>query len=529
MTFVLFGRGQLYQNIYKTLIMPPKGGRVVKQVQTATRRSSRNRGLAVRVQKHQGQNSEEEDQLAKDEEGLQEQDVVIADVERNNDAIAKLSSVHLSEEQQKLRDKVLEFCRDSLRSFDKTQRPSVFVIQGDAGTGKSVVLNALFNELQRQARVTAGGEEKGDQADAAEDKKKDGDSLVGTENYLVVNHPEMLKLYHRISAQFPYIRKTDLERPTSLINRLQKERPRGRGSFGLADVILVDEAHLLLSKKNAYKRFFGDNQLEELLKLGKVIIIVFDGKQSLRFDAFWDDSKLEEYLGGGGTALSVVRHQLQEQFRVAAAPDMQRWIQALSVERRVLPRPTSDAARRAAGDTNAFDFRIYDDAGELYEALMQRNAEHGGGCRLLSTYDWPYRLPKPGQGGSAQKVWYVDCGSFRIPWDKYLPQIREPWSEQPDSYRYCGSVYTIQGFDLTYAGVILGPSIGYDAATDSVIVRPDRYEDHAAFMGRKNDETAVPDKERIVLNSVNVLLTRGVRGLYLYAYDPELRKRLLAC
>ncbi|EPE02806.1 ypl245w-like protein [Ophiostoma piceae UAMH 11346] len=509
--------------------MPPKSGRVAKQVQTATRRSSRNKGIAVRLQKHQGQNNEKEDQQAEEEERLHERDLVVANDKRDNDAIAKLSNVHLSEEQQKLRDRVLEFCRDSLRLFNETQRPSVFVIQGDAGTGKSVVLNALFNELQRQARVTAGGQTKGDEDDADEDENNDGDSLASTENYLVVNHPEMLKLYHRISAQFPYIRKSDLERPTSLINRLQKERPHGRDSVGLADVILVDEAHLLLSRKNAYKRFFGDNQLEELLKLSKVLVIVFDSKQSLRFDAFWNDAKLEEYLGGGGTALSVVRHQLQEQFRVAAAPDMQRWIQALSVERQVLPRPTNDAARRAAGDAHAFDFQIYEDAGELYRDLMQRNDEHGGGCRLLSTYDWPYRLPKPGQGGTAQKVWYVECGSFRIPWDKYLPQIREPWSEQPDTYHYCGSVYTIQGFDLTYAGVILGPSIGYDTATNSVIVRHDRYEDHAAFIGRKNDETAAADKERIVLNSVNVLLTRGVRGLYLYAYDPVLRKRLLAC
>lgn len=160
---------------------------------------------------------------------------------------------------------------------------------------------------------------------------------------------------------------------------------------------------------------------------------------------------------------------------------------------------------------------------------MKRNNEHGG-SRLLSTYDWPYRLPKPGQGGAAQKVWYVDCGNgFRIPWDKYLPGVPEPWSEQPDSHKYCGSVYTIQGFDLTYAGVILGPSVGYDADTDELVIHTERYEDHAAFMGRKNDETASVDKERIVLNSINVLLTRGVRGLYLFAYDQELRKRLLAC
>lgn len=309
---------------------------MAKQVQTATRRSTRNKNLAVRLQKgveEQRQQSEEEE--SEDAELLKDQDASMRD-EKNRDAIAKLSNVPLSEEQQQLRDKVLQFCRDSLRSFSKTERPSVFLIQGDAGTGKSVVLNALFNELQRRARTEEGGKAKG----------KDGDSgLAGTENYLVVNHPEMLKLYHRISAQFPYIRKTDLERPTSLINRLQKERPRGH-SGAMADVILVDEAHLLLSKKNAYKRFFGDNQLEELLKLGKVLVVVFDGKQSLRFDAYWNDAKLESFLAeqaaslgnGNGGALSIDRHNLGQQFRVSSAPDLQRWIQALSVERKILPR-----------------------------------------------------------------------------------------------------------------------------------------------------------------------------------------------
>jgi len=139
--------------------------------------------------------------------------------------------------------------------------------------------------------------------------------------------------------------------------------------------------------------------------------------------------------------------------------------------------------------------------------------------RMIATADFPYVVN--------HGTWYVTAGSLKLPWDK-VNLTDDPWALRPETLDEVGSIYTIQGFDLNYAGVILGPSVGYDAATDRVIVHPDRYEDQEAFKKRDDLGNLTPLKAQIIFNSINVLMKRGRYGLYLYAVDPALRQRLLA-
>ncbi|SCU83231.1 LAMI_0C02476g1_1 [Lachancea mirantina] len=412
-----------------------------------------------------------------------------------NNAIEKLSHVALSEEQVNLKNDALKFVEDRLENYDG--KPSMFVIQGDAGTGKSVILNVLFNEIQRRA------------------KSNDcmNDVLTDTDNFLVVNHPEMLKLYHRISKPFPYISKSALERPTSLINRLEKSKLK-------ADVVIVDEAHLLATSKDAFKRFYGENHLQELMKLAKVLLVVYDDKQSLRMGSYWDENTSDgSTLSGFFEILPTENKQwrnLQQQFRVVAENDTLEWIEALSTEGRILDFPKSVRSGKSS-----FDFRIWDDCSEMYSALRELNGKIGQ-CRMLATYDFPYRLDG--------KDYFVTCGdNFKVRWDRYAPRAVLPWSERPDTFEEVGSVYTIQGFDLNYAGVILGRCVDYDSETDSIKLIPSLYDDHAGFTKKKNINEVNDVKEKIIMNSINVLLTRGVKGLYIYAYNPNLRRRLREC
>ncbi|QLL31027.1 hypothetical protein HG536_0A08420 [Torulaspora globosa] len=409
-------------------------------------------------------------------------------------AIDKLSHVKLSQEQTLLREKVLAFTRKHLKNYNTGDEPAMFVIQGDAGTGKSVVLNSLFNEIQRLSSVS-----------------EDNDVLFRTRNYLVVNHPEMLKLYLRISKGFKYIARSSLERPTSLINALQKKKE-------LADVVIVDEAHLLATSKDAFKRFYGDNHLQELLSLAKVLILVYDDKQALRMGCYWDEStqngaNLKSYYSKI-PAGKKDWYNLKQQFRVAAPDDVLQWIDEISTEGAIPQYPRSSLTA-GPGD---FDFKIWDDCGAMYEALRELDGKVGQ-CRMLATYDFPYRLDG--------KDYFVTCGdNFKVRWDRYTPREVLPWSERPDTIDEVGSVYTIQGFDLNYAGVILGRSVGYDAVKDCIQLKPELYDDHAGFTKKKNISDVSHVKNKIIMNSINVLLTRGVKGLYVYAWDPALRERL---
>lgn len=418
--------------------------------------------------------------------------------EGEKDSIDKLSNVTLSDEQIFLKDDIIKFVKESIREYQKGDLPKVYVIKGGAGTGKSVVLNNLFNEIQKMNREI-----------------KDED-LKGSHNYLVVNHPEMIRLYHRIAQSFPYLSKNDIERPTSYINQFERIN-KGKKEKKMNDLVIVDEAHLLATCKNAYKKFYGENHLIDIMKTCKVVVIVYDDKQTLRTDQYWS----EEGNDGGcslgdiinGRSKEIKEFELKEQFRMNIKngeednSDVLEWIRRLCFERKVQPIPRE---RLDCG----FEFKIFDNCQEMYERIVEKNDKYGQ-CRILSTYDFPYRI-------SGNKEWYVTgSGGFKLRWDKFTPGHVVPWSEREYTIGEVGSVYTIQGFDLNYVGVIVGPSVIVDVEGDRVGVDATAYEDRAGTSrrggaGGAGGEAHAVAVQRIVLNSLYVLLSRGVRGLYVH-------------
>ncbi|WP_434520227.1 DNA/RNA helicase domain-containing protein [Pediococcus sp. M21F004] len=104
----------------------------------------------------------------------------------------------------------------------------------------------------------------------------------------------------------------------------------------------------------------------------------------------------------------------------------------------------------------------------------------------------------------------------------------DSWAERDDTINEAGSIYTIQGADLNYVGVILGPSVSYDEEADKVKILTDKYKDTDAFRGRHDLPNREEAKRQIILNSINVLMKRGIHGLYIFAEDEKLRKKLVS-
>ncbi|MFT9373633.1 DUF2075 domain-containing protein [Liquorilactobacillus hordei] len=383
---------------------------------------------------------------------------------------------NLSCEQEEVKSSVLNFAEYKLMEKQK----GVFVIEGQAGTGKSVLVTSIFNEIQR----------------AHNDKSS---VFSGTNNYVLVNHPEMLKFYKRIAGESSVLLKKNFDRPTSFINKMLKNTEQ-------ADIVIIDEAHLLLTKKDVYNHFFQENQLQEIIKHAKVVIVIFDDNQVLKAKSYWSKQKLIAILGEKNIE---IKH-LQKQFRVEADADVQDWI-AEFCSKKIQQVPKKQK----------FDFRIMNDAKEMYE-LVKEHEKTVGLSRLLATYDFPYRL----DGND----YFVKAGNLNLRWDRSNPKESLAWAERSDTINEVGSVYTIQGFDLNYAGIILGPSLGYDEKSNKLIVRPEFYEDQAAFNGIKQLGSNIEaTKERLMLNALRVLLTRARKGLYIYAVDINLQKKLLEC
>lgn len=166
-----------------------------------------------------------------------------------------------------------------------------------------------------------------------------------------------------------------------------------------------------------------------------------------------------------------------------------------------------------------YDFRIFTDAEKMRQEIIKRNNEEGL-ARVLSTSGYPSTL----DGGKH----YIKEGNFKMPWDQYN-YTSTPWAEIPETINEVGSIYTCQGFDLNYAGIIIGPPISQVPHTNKLQVNLDKITDTEMFK-KRNDLTDSRAKlkyeEKMVLNSLNVLFKRGIKGTYLYAHDPYLRQTL---
>ncbi|WIM40332.1 DUF2075 domain-containing protein [Paenibacillus sp. PK4536] len=381
----------------------------------------------------------------------------------------------LSSQQAQIKDEILDFCK----KFIQKEGKHVIVIEGDAGTGKSVLLSSLFNTLQ--------------------DLTKDpSSSIYKTNNYLVVNHSEMLKTYKNIANSLPNLKKKNFMKPTSFINENIKI---GQS----ADIVLIDEAHLLLTKEDPYNNSNYSNQLDEIIKLSKIVIVIFDLKQVLKIKSHWNKELLNKILHPYHTKTV----QLTNQMRMNATRETIDWINNF-VAKKILPLPIVEDF--------SFELEIFED-NETFKTAIKNKDNEFGLARIVSTFDYLHK--KDGA------TYIVDEEGINMPWNS--TSYDKTWAENADSINETGSTYTVQGFDLNYVGVILGPSVSYDETINELIINISEYKDKGALASRtdysfeKNEKI----KEEIILNHINILMKRGIYGLYIYATDPKLRQRLL--
>lgn len=343
----------------------------------------------------------------------------------------------------------------------------VAIIQGAAGTGKSVVLMNLVTQYMTDKRYKTA---------------------------LVVNHPELFKAYKDLAVDIPGMRDKDITRPTPLINRAQKNGEQ-------YDVIFVDEAHLLLSKPEPYMHYNGENQLKDLMSLAKVVVVVYDFAQVFQSKMYWDRDLLWQTIG----KQPARQFDMDFQYRMVASAEQVAWMDDLTGEKPLTPFP----------ENSDFDFQVFDKAIDLYEAIKVKNKAVGM-SRVVATSGFP-RID--GRHN-------VEMDDFSLPWDEWDPQ-RTHWAKREGSITQVGTIYTLQGFDLNYVGMIIGPSFGYDAKHDTVTILPEKYSHKEIFKKRQDRDFTELEYKSFIANVLNVLMKRGKYGLYLTAYDDALRARLL--
>ena len=398
-------------------------------------------------------------------------------------AIFKASPFHkLTQEQINAKEEILDKIKESLILDEEGQ---LIIVEGEAGSGKTVLMSTLLYEIG----------------------KYNLDLDDNLDIHLLVNQNEHVSIYNQIVTKLGISTKKNkiVSKPTSFIN--------SHSSNEKVDVVIVDEAHLLLTQgKQSYQ---GKNHLNDLLERAKVVVIVFDLKQVLTTEQIWEVDKLNYYFDYAKNKNNHIT--LKNQMRINSDEATINWIRNL-VDDQVI--------NNIPFDKKGYEIKIFDTPMELKKSIKDKSQNTESGIsRMLATFDWQYKEKPP----ENKDYWRVEIGNFSMPWNYQLEvskkQSNLPWVEQDQSINEIGSTYTIQGLDLNYAGVIIGPSVKY--RDGRIVFDKDSSANKKATRRRTlEDGSKHHFSEMLLKNELNVLLTRGVNGLYIYAVDEQLREAL---
>ena len=410
--------------------------------------------------------------------------------EIKDSAIFKASPFHkLTSEQIAAREKIIARIDSALS--ENLEHQLIF-IEGEAGSGKTVLNSSTFYELIRRM------EEKTEKVNC----------------YMMVNHDEQVAVYEQIAQKLGLVDKYGevVCKPTRFINHHTPEEP--------IDVAFVDEAHLLLTQgKQSYQ---GKNQLQDIINRAKVTVVMFDENQILTTEQYWEAKFLEEYRALAKKQENYI--ELNDQLRMKASPEIIEWIDKFTKEQELTKIPKQKAN---------YSIKVFATPEELDKEIRAKAKKKDTSLsRLIASYDWDYSNSND-PTDRLSKYWEVMIGNWHKPWnreltkkDKNKKSKKLAWAEQPQTINEVGSTFTIQGFDLNFAGVILGPSVKY--RDGKIIFDPKESSNNKAVQNRTlSDGTKQKFGETLIQHEVRVLMTRGVNGLYIYACDKELREALL--
>lgn len=428
--------------------------------------------------------------------------------EIENDDLFKLSPFKALNEQQAV---AVEQIVEGLFADLRTGNNSTSVVSGEPGTGKTVVAVYLMKLLSDIATRT-------DVDDLDRDSRfsefflgEYGETLRGLRIGLVIPQQSLRESVKRVFKKTPGLS------PKMVLS--QWDVGKSAETF---DLLLVDEAHRLNLRANQASAMlntqfrdinidlFGRDddaftQLDWLVAKSHHRVLMLDTRQRVR-PADLPTNMLEGIVAQArGDGRSYVLHS---QMRVRNADDFIGYIRGA----------LSDAPPQARS-FDGYDLRFFDDVSVMAAEIRKRDEEYGL-ARLAAGYAWEWIT----KSKSRRQEFDIEIGEARFRWNS---QPRD-WISSPNSLDEVGSIHTLQGYDLNYAGVIIGPDLKFDPILGRIVFDRDHYFDKFGKMNNDKLGFKWSDDDLLdyVRNIYGVLLTRGIRGTYVYVYDEALREHL---
>jgi uncharacterized protein len=348
---------------------------------------------------------------------------------------------------------------------------NVLIIQGGPGTGKSVVaVNLLVNIIQQFNLVA---------------------------QYITKNAAPRAVYEAKLTGSM---------RKSAISNLFS-----GSGSFhslekNAFDVLIVDEAHRLNEKSGMFKNI-GENQIKEIIHSSKLSIFFIDEDQKVTFSDIGSKEEIEKWAKLEGARIHHMA--LDSQFRCNGSDGYLAWLDDVLEIR--------DTANKTL-DGLEYDFRVIDTPNELKELIFEKNRINNK-ARIVAGYCWDW-ISK-----SNKTVFDINLPEYDFGMQWNLDTDGSLWIQAPNSVSEVGCIHTCQGLEVDYVGVIIGDDL--IVRDGSVMTNPKaRARTDKSISGYKkllkiDSETANKKADGVIRNTYRTLMTRGMKGCYVFCTDPE--------
>lgn len=371
------------------------------------------------------------------------------------------------DEQKVAYELAIEMARESY--LDDKKR--VLIVEGGPGTGKSVVAINLLVDIMRDEMTSV---------------------------YVTKNTAPREVFYKKLKGgRFK----------VSWIKNIFK----GSGTFINSnrddyDAIIVDEAHRITEKTGFFKK--GDNQIKEIINAGKFTVFFIDKFQRVSIEDYGSISEIKRFASEFDAEIKQIK--LASQFRCNGSDGYLSWLSdVLELE---------ETANYDGFDFD-YDFRVVDSPSELKNLIFEKNKINNK-SRLLAGYCWEWKS----EGKENTDVHDIEIDDFSMSWNLGNSKT---WAIDKDSINEVGCIHTSQGLEFDYIGVIIGNDLKYDGehiVTDfKGRARTDRSMFGIKKMYDEDSSKALKLADEIIKNTYRTLMTRGMKGCYIYCEDEKLQ------
>ncbi len=371
------------------------------------------------------------------------------------------------DEQKVVYEEILNASRCSM----KDDKKRVIIVQGGPGTGKTVVAINLLAQLTNDEQFC---------------------------QYVSKNSAPRNVYQKKLKGEI---------RKSSIDNMFKGSGIYTEAGESIVDTILVDEAHRLNEKSGMFQNL-GENQIKEIIHAARCSVFFIDESQRVTLSDIGSVAEIEKWAEEVDAEISYM--ELVSQFRCNGSDGYLAWLDN-----------TLEIRETANWDMKNvdYDIQIMDSPHDVRNIIIERNKSSNNRARILAGYCWNWI--KEGQNNSA--VHDIQIGDFGMSWNL---NNTSTFAIDEDSVNEVGCIHTSQGLEFDYVGVIIGDDMRFE---DGKIVtdytkraKTDKSLKGIVKLNKDNPEEAKRVADEIIKNTYRTLMTRGMKGCYVYCVDKDL-------